>query len=126
MDIVFASPLHPHGFARKFLGKNGRLNDEVRLGLATETAAQQRHVDSDFVERNTQPFADAFAGDLRGLTGCPGFADAVLETGDGDHRLHRRLRQVRQVIGGFEGTVGVVHGRVDAAGVAHHFARLER
>ncbi|MNX86491.1 hypothetical protein D3C86_1183770 [compost metagenome] len=125
MDVVFTGPLHPHRFAREFLGENGRLDDEVRLGLATETAAQQRHVERDVIERQTEALTDSCAGDLRRLARPPGFAHAVLVAGDGDHWFHRRLRQVRQVVGGFQRTVGAAHDFVDVAGVAHHFAGLE-
>ncbi|MNV82847.1 hypothetical protein D3C71_1766070 [compost metagenome] len=89
MDVVFTGPLHPYRLAGKLLGEHGRFDDKVGFGLASETAAQQRDVHRDLLERNAQAFSDTFTGHLRGLARCPGLALAVLEPGNGNHRLHR-------------------------------------
>ncbi|MCY1458761.1 hypothetical protein D9M71_761720 [compost metagenome] len=125
MDIVFTGPLHTDGFAGEFLGQDGGFDDEVRFGLAPETAAQQGYVERDLVQRQSQAFADPLAAHLWRLTRAPGFANAILVTRDGDHRFHRRLRQVRQVVGRFQRVVGAAHGFVDVAGIAYHLAGFE-
>ncbi|MNR54873.1 hypothetical protein D3C85_1751440 [compost metagenome] len=89
MDVVLTGPLHTHGLARKFLGENGRFDDEVWLGFAPEAASEQGHVESDLIEWQPKTLADPFTGDLRRLTRPPRFTRAILVAGDGDHRLHR-------------------------------------
>ncbi|MCY1438507.1 hypothetical protein D9M71_547100 [compost metagenome] len=91
MNVVFAGPLHPHRFTGEFLGEDGGLDDEVRLGLAPEPAPEQGHVERDLVERQAQALTDPFPGDLRRLAWPPGLARTVLEPRNGDHRFHRRL-----------------------------------
>src|SRR6202043_3937201 len=49
LDVVLAGPLHPDRYARVLPGEKGRLDGKVRLGLAPEAAAQQRHVDLDLL-----------------------------------------------------------------------------
>ncbi|MNX86624.1 hypothetical protein D3C86_1185140 [compost metagenome] len=91
VDVVFAGPLHLHRFAWEFFGEDGGFDDEVRLGLAPESAPQQGHVERDLVERQAQALTDPFPGDLRRLAWPPGLARTVLEPRNGDHRFHRRL-----------------------------------
>ncbi|MNY55089.1 hypothetical protein D3C86_1910340 [compost metagenome] len=88
MDIVFTGPLHLHRLAGG-LGQYRRLDDEVRLGLAPETAAEQRDIHRHLLEAQAQPLGDPLAGHLRRLGRRPDLATAVVQVGNGDHRLHR-------------------------------------
>jgi hypothetical protein len=51
MDVIFAGPLHSHGFTGELLGKDRRFDDEIRLRFTAETATEQRDVEGDIVER---------------------------------------------------------------------------
>src|SRR5262250_1550591 len=70
-QIVVARPRHLDGLAAHGLRQHRGLDSEVRLGLASEAAAEQRDVHGDVVGRHAQALRDQIARGLRRLEAAP-------------------------------------------------------
>ena len=79
--VVLAAPLHAHRCSG-LACKKGSLADEVRLGLATEGASQQRDVDGDLRGVDLEVLGDRVARIVGRLRRGPGFDFAVLHARD--------------------------------------------
>ncbi len=123
-QIVFARPHHLHRLAVQLLGDERGFGGEVALALAAETAAEQRDVDGDVRGVQAEAFGDVVAHRLRALEAAPDLALAAGHTRRGRRRLHRGLRQVRDVVVGLHRLGGAAHRGIDIAAVANHLARL--
>ena len=99
---------------------------EVRLRLASEAAAEQRHVHGDVVRRHAQSLGDQVTRGLRRLEAAPHLALAVRDARGRGGRLHRRVREVRHVVLGLVTTRGAGRGRREIAVVADHLGGLAR
>jgi hypothetical protein len=101
LDVLFAGPHHLHGIV-DLLGDLDRRDHHVRLELAAETAAEQMLVDDHLV--------DGKAGGLRcfrlhaghDLRAGPDLAGIRPDVDGGVDRLHRGMREERQLVGRLE------------------------
>ena len=98
-DLVVARPDHLDRRA-DVLRQQRRLDDEVGLRLAAEAAAEQRHVQRDLRQVDAERGGHFLARRLRVLRRRPDLARAVLHAGQRRRRLHRRVRQMRDVVVG--------------------------
>ena len=123
--VILPRPLHLYRRPER-LRKQRRLEREVALRLAAESAAEQGDVDGDVVLGNSEGLGDVFPGPAGTLHGRPDFGLAVPYIGDRDGRLHAGMRQMRQVVFADNHLVGGLQGGVHVALLAHHQARLAR
>ena len=109
MQVVLARPGDLHGRAVHRLAQEPGLDHEVGLRLAAEAAAEERHVDGDVLLRQPEALREPRARRLRRLHAGPGLALAVLDAHERRRRLHRRLREVRNVVLGLDALCGLGH-----------------
>ena len=95
--VVVARPLHAHGHAH-LARQQRRLDDEVRLRLAAEAAAEERDVDRDLRLLEPQRLGHFLLRALRVLRRRPDLAALAVDARDRGRRLHRRLVEVRDVV----------------------------
>ena len=100
-DVVFARPDHLDRLA-ELLRQHRRFGAIVRLRLAAEAAAEQRHVAGDVLLVDAQRRRHRFLHRLRILRRRPDRDLAVLEFGHRRRRLHRGVRRQRRVVGRLE------------------------
>ena len=102
------------------------LDHEVGLRLAAEAAAEERHVDGDVLLLQPEALREPRARRLRRLHAGPGLALAVLDAHQRRRRLHRRLREVRDVVLRLDALCGLCHRAIHVALLAHDLARPAR
>lgn len=122
-EVVLARERQLDGRADR-LRQQRRLHHVVGLRLAAETAAEQRHVDRHALARQPERLRDLVARGLRRLRAGPHFASAVRHARDGRGRLHRCVREMRDVVGRTHAFRRAGQRRRRVAVVADHVARL--
>ena len=101
-----------------------RLDAVIRLGLATEAPAEQCHVDGDILDGHAEPLGDEVARRLRRLEAALHLAFAVDDAGRCGRRLHRRVREMRQVVLRLDPLRSAGHRRRHVPFIAHDLAGL--
>ena len=107
-----------------FLRENCGFGHVIGLGLSSETATEKRHVTDDILFGNSQFLRNNLLPRLRVLCRSPGRDFAILELCSGYHRLHRSVRQQRDVIISLENPAALGKGRLRVALVAYNFPLL--
>ena len=110
MQVVFPRPLQLHRRAKR-LRQQCRLDREIALRFAPETAAEQRHVHGDVVFGETKRLCDVGARAAGALHRRPDLGLAVLDIGDRNRRLHAGVGEMRQVVLADHDLVGALPGR---------------
>lgn len=122
LDVVAARPGELDRPAPHLAREQRRLDHEVRLGLAAEAAAEQRDVHGHLIGLQRQRGGHRVARGLRVLDRRPDLAATVDDAGGRHGRLHRRVRDVRQVVLGLELARRGRQGRRGVAVVAERLA----
>ena len=124
-DVVFAQPLHPHR-ALQALRQFNRFQHEIRLGLASESAAEQCRHHRDVFQRHLQMPGDEAPRRLRVLHRGMNHAAILADIGNRHRRFHRRVGKKRRLVGGFEFRAASRERRVHIAllGVRHRRSGL--
>ena len=108
------------------LAISNRANDAVDFETPAESAADEMVVYDDLVQRHSGGFRG------RGLRACdrlgadPDFAIVLAHVDGAIHRLHRGVRQERNLVGRFDFRRGAGHGLVGIADVLRNRARIAR
>ena len=126
LHVILARPGQFH--RRAFHGPRDerRLDDVVGLGLAPESAAEQRDVHRHAVDRKPKALRDAIARGLGRLRRRPHLAAVADDARRGGGRLHRRLRHVRDVVLGLQPPRRPRHAGRYVAEVANDLAGTAR
>ncbi len=106
--VILPSPLNSRRLTRKGFRDFHRLVDEVRLGLPSKATAKERHVDPCLLQGKARPLGRSGPCRLRGLGRSPDFEKVVFQASCGHRGLHRGMGNVREIIGGGVGLVGLV------------------
>ncbi len=125
LDVFLARPDHLDRTI-DLLGDLDRANDAVDFETPAEPAADEMVVDDDLVQRQS--------GDLRGrglrardrLRADPDFAVVLAHVDRAIHRLHRGVREERNLVGRLDLRRGARHGLVGVADVLRDRARIAR
>ncbi len=126
VQVVLAREGHLHRTPVHGLRQDRRLAHKVGLRLAAEAAAQERVVDGHLLERDPEALREVALGRLRRLRAAP-HLDGIRRHARGAARgLHRRLRQMRDVVLRLDALCRCLHRCIDVAVVAHDFARGAR
>ena len=99
VDLVLARPRDLDRRADG-AGEERGLNHVVWLGLPSEAAAEERHVDRHAVGRDPERLGDLVPSALGILRAAPRLAPSVGHAGRRGGWFHRRVRQVRDVVVG--------------------------
>ncbi len=92
-------------------------SDTVDLEPAAETAADQMIVHDDLVQRQAGGFRRGRLGPREGLGADPDLAAVLAHMDRAVHRLHRRMREERKLVGRLDLGDGARHRVVDIADV---------
>ncbi|MCY1535616.1 hypothetical protein D9M68_710280 [compost metagenome] len=125
LDVVFPCPYQfDRCPLRHGLRDDGGFVHEVGFGLATETAAQQQHIDFDVLRLEPQPRRHCIARRNRILDRGPHLGLATLDLHGGHRRFHRGMSQMRHVVLRNQafGLRRPAPGLSDVALVAHYLA----
>ena len=125
LDVFLAGPHDLHR-AVDMLGDLDGADDAVGLQPPAEAAADQMIVDHDLVQRQAGGLRRRRLGARDGLAADPDFAAVLADMNRAVHRLHRRVREERNLVGRLDLGGGARHRLVDIADVLRHRARLER
>ena len=91
-----------------------------------EAAADQMIVDDDLVQRQARGLRRRRLGARHRLAADPDLAAVLADMNRAVHRLHRGVREERNLVDRLDLGDGARHGLVDIADVLRHRARLER
>ena len=105
LDVFLAGPHHLDRPV-DLLGDAHRRDHHVGLELAAEAAAEQLVVDGDLVDRQAGRLRRLRLHPRHDLGAGPDLAGVRLEMNRAVHRLHRRMRQERQLVGRLEPVAG--------------------
>ena len=105
------------------LGDLDGASDAVDLEPPAEAAADQMIVDDDLVQRQAGGLRRRRLGAREGLGADPDFAAVLADMNRAVHRLHRRVREERNLVGRLDLGGGARHGLVDIADVLRNRAR---
>ena len=125
MHVVLAAPDDLYRLAH-LLREQRRFRHVIRLRLASESAAQQRHVALHVFLLDAHRARHGVLHGLRILRAGPGDHLAVFEFGDGGQRFHGGVRQHGRVVGRFERLAALGELRVHVAQLARDAAGLAR
>ena len=100
--------------------------DAVGLQPPAEAAADQMIVHHDLVQRQARGLRGRRLGARHGLAADPDFAAVLADMDRAVHRLHRGVREERNLVGRLDLGGGARQGLVDVADVLRDRARLER
>ena len=103
-----------------------RASDAIDLEPAAEAAADQMIVDHDLVQRQAGGLRGRRLGARDGLVADPDFAAVLADMDRAVHRLHRRVREERNLVGRLDLGDGARHRLVDIADVLRNRPRIER
>ena len=123
-----SSSRRPDNFHRlaELLREHRGFGHVVRLRLAAEAAAEQRHVAGDIFFRDPEFLSRRFPAPPADSASEPSCDLAVLELRHRDRRFHRSVRQMRDVVVGFDDLAALGEFGVDVAEFRDHLARLAR
>ena len=125
LDIFLAGPHDLHGTIDMLRDLDGA-SDAVGLEPPAEPAADQMVVDHDLVQRQAGGLRRRRLGARDGLAADPDFAAVLADMNRAVHRLHRRVREERNLVGRLDLGDGARHGLVDIADILRHRPRIER
>ena len=100
--------------------------DAVGLQPPAKAAADQMIVDDDLLQRQAGGLCGRRLGARDRLAADPDFAAVLADVNRAVHRLHRGVREERNLVGRLDLGGGARHRLVDVADVLRHRARLER
>ena len=123
LQVVLAAP-HDLDRPSHLLRENRRLRHEIRLRLAAESSAEERHVTDDVVLVDAEHRGHGVLCRLRILHGRPRGHLAVAEICHRRRRLHRRVRVVRHVVAGLDDLATLGEHSVDVTTAAGDLAWL--
>src|ERR1700681_829399 len=125
LDIFLAGPddLHRPLYLHGDLHSAG---DAVNLEPATEAAADQVIVNDDLVQRQSGGFCGSGLGSREGLVADPDFAAVLADMYGAVHRLHRRVREERNLIGRLDLGDSGRHSFLGIADVLRNRPRTQR
>ena len=119
LDIFLAGPNDLHG-TLDLHGDLDGASDAIDLEPATEATADQVVVDHDLVQRQAGGLCRRGLGARDGLVADPDFAAVLADMDRAVHRLQRRVREERNLVGRLDLGDGARHGLVDIADVLRH------
>ena len=122
LDVFLAGPHDLHR-AVDMLGDLDRADDAVGLQPPAEAAADQMIVDHDLVQRQARGLRGRRLDARDRLVADPDFAAVLADMHRAVHRLHRGVRQERNLVGRLDLGGGARHGLVDIADVLRDRAR---
>ena len=125
LDIFLARPHDLHGTV-DVLGDLDGAGDAVHLQPPAEAAADQVIVDDDLVERQAGGLGRGRLGPRDRLGADPDFAAVPADMDRAVHRLHRRVREERNLVGRLDLGGGARHRAVGIADVLRNGPRPER
>ena len=123
LDVFLAGP-HDLDGAVDVLARSGRrATTPSTLQPPAKAAADQMIVDHDLVQRQTCGLRRRRLGARDGLAADPDFAAVLADMNRAVHRLHRGVREERNLVGRLDLGDGARHGLVDIADVLRNRAR---
>ena len=125
LDVFLAGPDDLDGTV-DMLGDLDGASDAIDLQPPAKAAADQMIVDHDLVQRQAGGLRRRRLGARDGLAADPDFAAVLADMNRAVHRLHRRVREERNLIGRLDLGDGARHGLVDIADVLRNRPRIER
>ena len=125
LDIFLAGP-HDLDGTVDMLGDLDGANDAIDLQPPAEAAADQMIVDHDLVQRQAGGLRRRRLGARDGLAADPDFAAVLADMNRAVHRLHRGVREERNLVGRLDLGDGARHGLVDIADILRNRPRIER
>ena len=125
LDIFLARPHDLHRAVDLLRDLDGA-NDAVGLQPPAEAAADQMIVDHDLVQRQAGGLRRRRLDARDGLAADPDFAAVLADMDRAVHRLHRRVREERNLVGRLDLGDGARHRLVDIADILRDRSRIER
>jgi hypothetical protein len=116
LDVFLARP-HDLDRTVNVFGDLNRASDAVDLEPPAESAADQVIVDRDFFQRQTGSLRRRRLGSRQHLGADPDFTAIVTDMDSAIHRLHRRVRQKRNLVDRLDLDGGARHRLVDIADI---------
>jgi hypothetical protein len=116
LDVFLARPDDLDGAVDMLCDLNGA-NDAIDLEPPAKPAADQMIVDHDLVQRQAGGLGSRRLGSRDGLGADPDLAAVLAEMNRAVHRLHCRVRQERDLVGGLDLADGARHSLIAVADV---------
>ena len=110
LHVLAAVPDGLHRMTGACFGDVGSLRHKVEFQASPQAAAQQRHMQGQFVFGNLQNLRDDMAGRIRNLCRGPNFCRAVFQPHGAVHGLHGRVCQIGCAVLGLHGFAGALQG----------------